>query len=255
VNYTTPFSRPLNITYSHDYRQGDCCAWNGIPSLACDYNSTILLADALTYLNHSETMQEYNHGGAFYQTAASLVQSFAITKIIFAIILPVTVLIIFYGAYFGDQFKYVVDNERSRHQRHQQHIQRSQPQGNNSIVYGWLLSLHPEVVARNSYRMCGNRWYRRYGRCFFRYCCRCCTIAPNGTISAIDNNDGNGTSLDAFINDPLYDGKRLPRLIASFTFDNVTPFRDEPSITTMAGTTTASSGVSSDTRPRSCPSQ
>jgi hypothetical protein len=60
----------LNITYYHDLRQGDCCAWNGTHTtfVQCSFNSTILLAEASTYLNVTDVWV-HDHSGAWYDSS------------------------------------------------------------------------------------------------------------------------------------------------------------------------------------------
>jgi hypothetical protein len=186
VNYSTPFSGPLNITYYHDYRQGDCCAWKGRPTVACSYNSTILLADALTYLNLTETIWVYDHGGALFDTSLDTSAPSAFDHIhamvvwlgIFsAMILLFTLCWIYCGCVVKRRFDAIDrDNPVARARRHDLH--------SNGLVHGWLIGLHPSVAARSS-----------------------------------------DHAINTFINDPLYE-PYLPALIASFAFDNAIHLRD-----------------------------
>jgi hypothetical protein len=181
VTYTTPLSSSLNITYHHDYIDGDCCNYPTTPS--CNYSNPALLERATAKLGQLEDIWVHDADGRFF-TSAYLragttpfqgLQQYYVAWLAVLVVFGVSVLFWSYGTCMNERFntldqQWIEDGGQSQY--HSQHTFASKP------ISGWLISLHPPVAARN----------------------------PQSVIHT------------TLINDPLYDHRLLPRLIASYAF-------------------------------------
>jgi hypothetical protein len=138
-------SSPNGTAYGHNYREGDCCWWYYKPTKSCGYDSTVLLAQALPYLNTSHPIYINENTGTYYSnelvvgslTPFEALNNYRISFWVFFSIPVAILLCIFYCIRMNSRLTILDAKLRlTRQERHAMH---------SSSLNTFLLGLHPKI--------------------------------------------------------------------------------------------------------------